>query len=134
MDSAASSPPAQPASNDLLAVARQMVEERRKKNPRTDAIDKFDNEYRMYLIDAKTVAGDDPLEYWKRKKDALPIIYSVAVDILAIPATSAPVERVFSKASLVLKKNRHNLSDEKMELEVFFRFNSKYIKMPLAAE
>ena len=40
----------------------------------------------------------DPLEYWKSQSHEYPLISAVAVDILAIPATSAPVERVFSSA------------------------------------
>lgn len=37
----------------------------------------------------------NPLEYWKSQSHKYPTISAVAVDILAIPATSAPVERVF---------------------------------------
>ena len=40
----------------------------------------------------------DPLTYWIDQEDQYPLLSAVAVDILAIPATSAPVERVFSTA------------------------------------
>lgn len=112
--------------DDLLAIARAKVEERRQTSPKASPGAQFQNELKIYLLDAKSTTSD-PLDYWKAKRQSLPILYSIAVDVLSVPATSAPVERVFSKASLVLKKNRHNLSNEKMELEVFFKFNSKFI-------
>ena len=51
----------------------------------------FESEFKMYLADAK-ISIIDPLTYWKEKKVLLLLLYSIAVDVLAVPATSAPVE------------------------------------------
>ena len=40
----------------------------------------------------------DPLEFWIIKKEQFPLLSKIAVDILVIPASSAPTERVFSRA------------------------------------
>ena len=53
----------------------------------------------------------DPLQWWedmcKRKK--FPILSQVASQFLAIPATSAPLERNFSRSALVLTAKRSRL-------------------------
>ncbi|KAK0150987.1 hypothetical protein N1851_007860 [Merluccius polli] len=38
--------------------------------------------------------GVDCLEFWKSQSKAFPRLYPVAMRVLAVPATSAPVERV----------------------------------------
>ena len=56
-----------------------------------------------------------------------PQIFNVAVDVLSIPATSAPCERIFSRVGCVLGRNRHNLDDQKLEAEVFYKFNNDFL-------
>lgn len=54
---------------------------------------------KRYFDAVKSLADSvDPLEYWKSQSHAYHHISAVAVDMLAIPATSAPVEIVFSSA------------------------------------
>ncbi len=47
----------------------------------------------------------------------------MAEQILAIPATSAPVERVFSSAANIVNKKRVRLKPENVDLLVFLRGN-----------
>ena len=56
-------------------------------------------------------------------------MYNIAVDALSVPATTAPVERVFSRASYILSKKRHNLSNEKLEMELLCKFNSDLLAL-----
>jgi len=84
----------------------------------------IDFEVQMYLSDVKNFTECDALKFWSTKLSSMPLLSTVAFTILSVPATSAPVERVFSRASIVLDKRRHNLSDEKLEREVFFGFNA----------
>ncbi|KFY94740.1 hypothetical protein V498_03750, partial [Pseudogymnoascus sp. VKM F-4517 (FW-2822)] len=54
----------------------------------------------------------DILKYWAAKQYQYPIIAAIARDHLAIPATSAPSERVFSNGADILTKKRNRLSPE----------------------
>lgn len=104
------------------------VTTKRKKNSLTSHItpkkDIIDFEIKMYLTDAESsIETDCPLKYWTSKRESLPELFRVAVAVLTIPATSAPAERVFSRASIVLDKQRHNLSDKMLETEVFYNMN-----------
>lgn len=39
------------------------------------------------------------LEFWATNREKFPLLHSLAVKVLSIPASSAPVERVFSKVA-----------------------------------
>ncbi|CAI5981654.1 unnamed protein product [Closterium sp. NIES-64] len=54
-----------------------------------------------------------PLAYWRERKD-LPSLQAMAMDYLAIPATSAPSERVFSQSRNLITWHRHRLSAERI--------------------
>ena len=45
--------------------------------------------------------------------------------VLCTPATSAPVERVFSHSGLIVRPHRARMSDELLETLVFLKCNSK---------
>jgi hypothetical protein len=51
----------------------------------------------------------------------------VAERILAIPATSAPSERVFSSAANIVDKKRVRLKPENVDLLVFLRGNKDFV-------
>ena len=60
------------------------------------------------------VKTHDPLQWWKKKQDQFPILSKLArVYYLAVPATSAPSERVFSKANHIISKTRCRLDPAK---------------------
>ena len=69
----------------------------------------------------------DPIEYWLNQQVTCPLLSSVAIDILSIPGSSAPVERVFSTAddSTIGKQNR--LSDHNLEWEVLLKRNKHFL-------
>jgi len=52
------------------------------------------------------------LEWWKVNQIHFPVLYHLARKYLAIPASSAPVERLFSTAGNVITKNRQRLKPE----------------------
>ena len=52
----------------------------------------------------------DILKYWQSKQCQYPLIASIAKDHLAIPATSADSERVFSVGGDIIIKKRNRLS------------------------
>jgi hypothetical protein len=51
----------------------------------------------------------------------------LAERILAIPATSAPSERVFSSAANIVDKKRVRLKPENIDLLVFLRGNKDFV-------
>ena len=58
-----------------------------------------------------TVSRDiDILKYWQSKQLQYPIIARIAKDHLAVPATSADSERIFSVGGDIVTKKRNRLS------------------------
>ena len=54
----------------------------------------------------------NPLEWWAQHEGKYPILSSLARNVLCIPATSAPTERLFSYAGLTIADNRASLLPE----------------------
>lgn len=69
----------------------------------------------------------DPLQYWVDKRNQYPKLALIACDILATPASTAPVERVFSSAGETSKGKRNRISQKNLEREIFLRRNKVYI-------
>ena len=70
-------------------------------------------------------AESDPLnEFWKLNSSRYPCLTLIAYAILSIPATSAPVERIFSNARHLCANLRTRLSDEMLETELLLSNNS----------
>lgn len=55
---------------------------------------------------------DDILHFWRDKRDTLPIMAHVARKVLAVPASSAASERLFSLAGRTIDERRSLLSAE----------------------
>jgi hypothetical protein len=68
-----------------------------------------------------------PLEWWREHHTDYPHIWKLAERILAIPATSAPSERVFSSAANIVDKKRVRLKPENIDLLVFLRGNKDFV-------
>ena len=52
----------------------------------------------------------DPITFWVENESSYPLLSAVAIDLLSIPASSAPVEHVFSIASEFTMGKRNRLS------------------------
>jgi hypothetical protein len=76
-----------------------------------------DEEITRYLADS---AGPDEsaLNWWLRNETRYPLVATAARQYLAIPATTAPVERLFSLAGETMDPRRTRLSAEMMEVLV----------------
>lgn len=64
--------------------------------------------------------GNEVLLWWKARADRYPNLSALARRILAIPATSAPSERLFSQAMLLISKKRVCLTDDNVSKLIFF--------------
>jgi hypothetical protein len=76
------------------------------------------------------VVRETPLIFWKKKCDSYPKLSKMARDFFAIPATSAPSERCFSKARSLLPYTRNRLGPSKIQEQMlldswFDYFNRK---------
>jgi hypothetical protein len=59
-----------------------------------------------------TMTFSNPLEWWRQHKDTFPTLARLAKVYLAVQATSAPSERVFSQASKIINNVRSSLHPE----------------------
>ena len=65
----------------------------------------------------------NPLQWWKTHEVAFPNLAKLAKVQLAIQATSAPSERVFSQAALIGTAKRNRLDAEMMGKLLFLKVN-----------
>jgi len=76
-----------------------------------------------YLQTSQVEYEDDPLEWWMSHAMQFPHAARTAKTVLSIPASSAPVERIFSTAGKIFRPERTRLSAEKFEQLVFIKCN-----------
>jgi len=77
----------------------------------------------QYLMIVHQYPDDgDTFKFWIEERATYPLLSSVAVEILTITASSAPVERVFSTMG---KRNR--LAYKNLEQKVLLRKNKDYL-------
>ncbi|XP_018431342.1 PREDICTED: zinc finger BED domain-containing protein 1-like, partial [Nanorana parkeri] len=69
-------------------------------------------EIEQYIEEPHLPRTADPLLWWERRKFTYPILYSVVVKRLCVPATSVPCERIFSKAGQIRAENRSRLTSD----------------------
>ena len=71
----------------------------------------------------------DPMEWWKMHNSQFPTIAILARKYLAIPASSAPSERVFSRAKLIQERQRWNLLPQRLEASIMLKNNAWLLRM-----
>lgn len=69
----------------------------------------------------------DPLYFWVEEEKNYPLLSLIALDILVIPASSAPVERAFSTAGESTSGKRNRLASKNLEREILLRKNREYL-------
>ena len=69
-----------------------------------------------------------PLDWWRIKENKYPNVWKLARCVLAIPATLAPSERVFSAAANIVNKKRVRLKPETIDLLFFLRGNKEFVE------
>ena len=66
----------------------------------------------------------DPLKFWTSKQHVWPELTRMARQCLAMPATSAGVERMFSAAGRIFSDSRQAMLDKNLEAILFARANT----------
>ena len=90
-----------------------------------EELERYLNAVKLPLVDSEG-EENDPLLWWKKNQDVFPILAKLARIYLAIPATSAPTERIFSRASLVISKLRNRLTPANAGMVIFLKTNLKW--------
>ena len=72
-------------------------------------------ELNTYFAERPPSADTESLSWWKANTAHYPTISDLANQLLCIPATSIPTERVFSAAGYVVSKLRAGLSPENVD-------------------
>ena len=76
-------------------------------------------EFDSYIGLERINRKEDPLEWWRKHEAHLPRLSKLAKKYLAIPATSVPSERVFSKAGELVSARRANLKPKNVDMILF---------------
>jgi hypothetical protein len=73
-------------------------------------------------------AFNDPLKWWKESCAKYPYVANIACKYLAIHATSAPSERVWSCLARILSLQRAHLSDDLVGRMMFLKENLVFLR------
>ena len=123
---------------DMQAQMEQHPDEPRRESPtrtsiRVNMTQQLDNYKRMAGLgnewDPGTAHLYDPLMgWWKTYAASFPQVWTLAERYLAIPATSAPSERAFSSAGIVLSMRRCRLKPNLLDDSVLLRKNRHIVQ------
>lgn len=78
-------------------------------------------EIKLYKKEPQIGQDADPLAHWRKKATQYPTLALVARKWLAVPASSAASERLFSSAGLTVSKKRTRLGTERVSTLVFLK-------------
>lgn len=84
-------------------------------------------EYKYYE-DIEYDADLDISDFWRKIKYVIPGMYRLAIKFLSIPATSGPVERLFSSSGYNIRPHRSRLTTNNLEKLTMIKCNLKTLK------
>ena len=85
-----------------------------------------------YLAASCLPMDSDPSKFWKDNEKEYLTLAQMAKDILSMPASSAPVERLFSIAGRDFTPLRCSLKDDRFQQLMFIRCNNSFNAQNLA--
>ena len=115
-----------PRKKQKSSILDRMREEHRRvasSEPIPSSMENLDEELHRYGAETQVDLDTCPLQWWKMRASKFPILSQVAMEILAIPASSAPSERVFSKLARIYTKERLSLNGDLANACLFLSFN-----------
>jgi hypothetical protein len=81
------------------------------------------SEMDSYLLESGIDINECPLTWWRERKSLYPTLFEMARVYLAIPASSAASERVFSAGKLILDHKRRRLTPDRVSRLMFLKKN-----------
>ena len=89
----------------------------------SESIGTCSDEMECFLKQPSVDPDLNALEWWREKAEEYPTLSEVAKQLLCIPATSVPSERIFSTSGNIVTKKRASLKPEIMDILVFLNKN-----------
>ena len=71
-----------------------------------------ERELKSFELEAKLTIGENPLEWWKGRRQKYPLMFQLARKYFCVMGTLTPAERVFSKMGRVLTKSRMSMKGD----------------------
>ena len=85
------------------------------------------DEFREYMsLPMTNWRVNNIMEWWSDNEEKFPNIAKLARKYLAIPASSAPSERVFSQMKIIVERKRWRMDPERLESVLFLRCNKGF--------
>ena len=103
--------------HDVWRLHDELANKRQHREPRTRS--GLSSKLKSYLDAPICPRRTDPLEYWSQVKTGFWELAELAPQYLAIPATSVPSERLFSKAGATMTERRNRLKPETLNMILF---------------
>jgi hypothetical protein len=93
--------------------------------PSTSKSTDSSTEVNRYLSQPCLAMESDPLQFWMSQQQNSPDLSAMACKFLTLPASSAPVERLFSIGGKIFRPERCRLADKTFERLMNIKCNSK---------
>ena len=77
-----------------------------------------------YLQAGSISMQTNPFKFWKENEKKCPLMARLAREVLGVPSSSSPVERLSSMAGKVFTLERCRLTDTRFEQLMFIRCNN----------
>ncbi|KAL1276684.1 hypothetical protein QQF64_036307 [Cirrhinus molitorella] len=84
-------------------------------------------EVSKYFTDIQDPCRDTALVFWSKNKDRYPQLHALAVKLLSVPASSAPVERIFSRGGLIMRPHCARLGSRTVSSLIFLKSNYAHL-------
>lgn len=97
-----------------------------------NALTSAEEEVRAYQSEESQL--EDPLQWWKLNQKRFPRLAWLARDYLAVPASSATVERIFSRAGNVQSLKRTRLGSAALNAQTCYKINKPFAAKVKEAE
>ena len=81
--------------------------------------DKSEFDHERFKKEPQLHHDENALVWWKRNEVRFPVTAKVARQLLCVPATSVPSERIFCIAELIVSNLRTSLKPENMDMLIF---------------
>lgn len=124
-----SGPP--PASDELVSTTALFAGYKRRRIELSDSNwnSSVDTQLGTYLaLCDEDIECTNAFSFWSMHRSRLGKIFPLAMRVLSVPASSAPIERVFSHGGIIMRPHRSRLGDKTLGKLVFLKCNNLHKK------